>query len=174
MLSLKQLCLATVLLFSAAVTMVYASVSRISINADLYVRRLQDGVLVITHSFPWAANSLVVEMENSDLVKVTKDLLTWIALQYGNREISAINTGFHCDNLGGDGYWPQSLSGSTRCMIIGWNGVGNTSDANLDAWPESLRNLLRFDVDVVVPGHGERLDVGLFRHTMELLELHRK
>jgi len=81
-----------------------------SIGEDLCVRQVRDGIVVITHSFPWAANSLIVEMENSDLVMVdtpytpeaTRDLLEWVAARFGKRSITAINTGYHHDNLGGN------------------------------------------------------------------------
>ena len=63
---------------------------------------------MVTHSFPWPANSLVVEMANSDLVLVgtpytpaaMREVLTWMAEHFGKRKIVAINTGYHVDNLG--------------------------------------------------------------------------
>jgi glyoxylase-like metal-dependent hydrolase (beta-lactamase superfamily II) len=209
---------------------------------------------------------MIVEMKNSALVLVdtpytpeaTRDLLRWVETRLGEREVVAINTGFHHDNLGGNGYLIErgiSVYGSeltarlleergeemramtlrwlkepryqryreiheslpyvapthrfeldkglelefgdetvqvyypgpshspdnvvvyfpTRkilfggCMIIGWDAVGNTSDADLAAWPASVRNLSRFDYDVLVPGHGDRLDPGLLEHTINLL-----
>jgi glyoxylase-like metal-dependent hydrolase (beta-lactamase superfamily II) len=239
---------------------------RLDVNEDLYVRQIREGAFVVTHAFPWPANSLLVEMENSALVLVdtpytpqaTQDLLDWLEAQFGEREIVVINTGFHYDNLGGNGYlvqqgipvygadltarllqergeemramtlaWLQDpqqqryrqayeslqyvaptqqfeleeglelefgdealqihfpgpgqrpdnlvvyfparkiLFGG--CMIIGWDSVGNTADADLQAWPQSVRNLPRFDFDVLVPGHGDRLDPELIEHTLSLL-----
>ncbi len=66
-------------------------------------------------------------------------------------------------------YFPDRKLLFGTCMIIGWNDVGNTSDADLDTWPESVRDLDRFDFDVLVPGHGDRLDPGLLQHTIDLL-----
>lgn len=243
------------------------SYERFDINEDLYVRQVQEGAFVITHAFPWPGNSMIVEMANSHLVLVdtpytpeaTKDLLTWIKRKFGEREITAINTGFHYDNLGGNSclidqgipvygstltaklleehgqemrtmtlqwlkepkyqryykvhehlpyirpthqfeleeglelefgeqivqiyypgpshspdnvvvYFPDRKILFGTCMIIGWSGVGNTSDADLTAWPESVRNLYRFEIEVLVPGHGDRLDPGLLEHTINLLE----
>jgi len=242
------------------------SYERYDISEDLYVRRVAEGVFVITHSFPWAGNSMIVEMESSDLILVdtpytpeaTRDLLEWVETRLGERKVTAINTGFHYDNLGGNRYlveqgipvygseltarlleergegmramtldWLQApryqryreahqnlpyvapmhlfdlseglllefgdkvvqvyhpgpshspdnvvvyfpsreiLFGG--CMIIGMDRVGNTSDANLAAWPESVRDLSRFDFDILVPGHGDRLDPGLLEHTIDLL-----
>lgn len=242
------------------------SYERFYISEDLYVRKVQAGVFIITHSFPWPGNSMIVEMRSSDLVLVdtpytpeaTREVLEWIETQLGEREVTAINTGFHYDNLGGNSYlieqgipvygseltvklleergedvrtmtldWlrpPQyqryreaheALAYITpthlfeleeglqlkfgdetvqayypgpshspdnvviyfpsrkilfgTCMIIGGDQVGNTSDANLEAWPKSVRNLTRFDFDLLVPGHGDRLDPGLLEHTIDLL-----
>ncbi len=239
---------------------------RFDISEDLYVRKVQDGVFIITHSFPWPGNSMIVEMKSSDLVLVdtpytpeaTREVLEWVETQLGEREITAINTGFHYDNLGGNSYlieqgipvygseltvklleergeemramtldwlqFPQNqryykayealayiapthlfrieeglkleignemvqvyypgpshspdnvvvyfpgrkiLFGT--CMILGGDKVGNTTDADLDVWPESVRDLARFDFYMLVPGHGDRLDPGLLEHTIDLL-----
>jgi metallo-beta-lactamase class B len=79
---------------------------------DLTVRELEAGVYLITHAFPWPANSLLVEMADESLVLVdtpytaeaTAILFEWIDAQFGVRDIVAINTGFHVDNLGGNAY----------------------------------------------------------------------
>jgi glyoxylase-like metal-dependent hydrolase (beta-lactamase superfamily II) len=242
---------------------------RIDIAQDLYVREVTDRVVVVTHSFPWPANSLIARMESSDLVLVdtpytpeaTRELLEWIVTRFGEYPIIAINTGYHHDNLGGNGcliergipvygsdltarllrergesmrtmtlswlqapeheryreahavlpyvpptnlfdldegleldfgrervlvhhpgashspdnsvvYFPGLKLLFGGCMILGWDGVGNTSDADLEAWPKAIRNLRRFDLEIVVPGHGDRLDPGLLDHTIELLVRH--
>lgn len=54
-------------------------------------------------------------------------------------------------------------------MVLAGNKLGNTAEADLKQWPDSLCELARLPVDVVVPGHGERLDPGLIQHTLELL-----
>lgn len=239
---------------------------RFELDKDLSVKSVQPGVYIVTHSFPWPANAMLVEMDNSTLVLVdtpytpeaTKDLLDWAEIQFGGREIIAINTGFHYDNLGGNAYlleqgvpvygsdltvrlleergdemraltlsWLKSpqdqryyeahrdlpyaapdhlfaleeglrlefgaeslevyFPGPTHspdnvvvyfpdrkilfvgCMALGTDKVGNTSDAELAAWPESIRNLYQFDFEMVVPGHGDRLDSNLLEHTLDLL-----
>lgn len=81
-----------------------------SIGEDLYIERIAEGAYVVNHVFPWAANSMVVEMDNSDIILVdtpytpeaTRDLLNWVNTHYKNQKIIAINTGFHFDNLGGN------------------------------------------------------------------------
>ena len=51
-------------------------------------------------------------------------------------------------------------------------GLGNTSDADIAAWPNSLRNVLeKFqDCKIVVPGHGAYGDKSLIEHTIKLCE----
>jgi glyoxylase-like metal-dependent hydrolase (beta-lactamase superfamily II) len=65
------------------------------------------------HAFPWGANSLAIEMKNSDVVlldtpytyEATKELVEWIRGLTGEEtHFTAINTGFHFDNLGGNQY----------------------------------------------------------------------
>ena len=237
----------------------------IEIMPNLKARYIQEGVFVITHSFPWAANSLAVVMEDH-LVLVdtpwtpaaTQEMLTWLEAQVGPKEIVAINTHFHLDNLGGNQYlvkqgipvygsdltvellaergqatldqtmqwlqaeedprFAQALVGQELvaptevfdiddglslefgdqslevyfpgpahapdnlvvyfpdrkilfggCMIIGWDSIGNTTDADLAAWPGTVRELEQFQFDILVPGHGERLDPSLVKHTLAIL-----
>ncbi|MDY0019864.1 MAG: MBL fold metallo-hydrolase [Anaerolineae bacterium] len=66
-------------------------------------------------------------------------------------------------------YFPARKLLFGGCMILGGDEVGNTADADMEAWPESVRRLMDLDVDLVVPGHGDRLDPGLIAHTVELL-----
>ena len=83
-----------------------------SITFDLVEREIRPGFIVATHSFPWPHNSLVVEMDTSNLVLVdtpytpdaTQALVQWAYTRFGKRNFTAINTGFHYDNLGGNSY----------------------------------------------------------------------
>lgn len=242
------------------------SAERIEIGEDLQVRQIQKGIFVITHAFPWPANSLLVEMENGALVLVdtpytpeaTREMLTWIEAQFGQRDITAINTGFHYDNLGGNAamiekgipvygsdltpkllaergealramtlewlkapqdqhyyrahqaleyvaptrlfpleeglnldfgdetvqvyfpgvthtpdnvvvYFPTRKVLFGGCMIIGGDQIGNTADADMAAWPKSLRKLDQFDIQWLIPGHGNRVDPALLEHSIALL-----
>lgn len=239
---------------------------RWELDQDLHVRKIDEGVYVFIHAFPWPGNSMLVEMADGSLVLVdtpytpeaTAVLFDWVESNLGRREVVAINTGYHCDNLGGNAYLVETgipVYGSDRtvelleergettralilswlkapedqryykahenlplvapthrfdleqglvlklgdetvevffpgpthapdnvvvyfpsrrllfggCMIIGWDSVGNTADADLQAWPGSLARLDRFEYDVLVPGHGERFDPALLQHTLELL-----
>jgi glyoxylase-like metal-dependent hydrolase (beta-lactamase superfamily II) len=238
----------------------------VEITPDLKARHIQEGVFVITHSFPWDANSLAVVMGDHLMLvdtpwtpQATEAMLTWLEAQVGSKEVVAINTHFHLDNLGGNQFlvgrdipvygsdltvellaergrasldqtvqWLQA-EGDPRfaqtlaslelipprevfdiheglqlefgdqslevyypgpahspdnlvvyfpehkilfggCMIIGWDQIGNTADADLAAWPASVRQLKQFDFDVLIPGHGARLDPGLLTHTLALLK----
>jgi metallo-beta-lactamase class B len=83
---------------------------RIELSKDLHVRLVRKDVVVVTHEFPWPANSLIAEMANSDLVYVgtpytpaaMREVLKWMDARWGTRKIVAINTGYHVDNLGGN------------------------------------------------------------------------
>ena len=239
---------------------------RIDLAPDLTIKEIGNGAFVVTHSFPWPANSLLVEMANADLVIVgstytpgaMSSLLDWADARFGRRRITAINTGYHADNLGGNAalvkrgvpvygsketagllqrqgertrkivldligdkassvyqaharlilipptrmfalaeglhlrfgheevvvFWPGPSQAPDKvavyfperrllfggCMILGGDGLGNVTDADMNNWPEAVRNLARFPADVVVPGHGERLDPELVQHTVDLLQ----
>jgi metallo-beta-lactamase class B len=76
----------------------------------LTIEELNPDLFVVTHAYPWPANSLVAIMENGEIVLVdvpytpdaTDILLNWIDKKYGKRTITAINTHFHVDRLGGN------------------------------------------------------------------------
>jgi len=239
---------------------------RIAIAPDLFARQIRDDVIVFTHEFPWAANSMLVVITDDAMVLVdtpytpeaTGTLVAWAREHFGQRDLVAINTGFHVDNLGGnaalieqgipvygsdatvdllaergektratllgwlrgpanrrfyeahaaipyvppdhvfsledglelafDGatvavyfpgashtrdnvvvYFPAQRVLFGGCMILAGDSAGNTADADMDAWPDSVRRLKQFECDVLVPGHGDRYDPGLLDHTLALL-----
>ena len=55
------------------------------------------------------------------------------------------------------------------CLVKAGDAIGNTADADLPRWASSVRGLASYDVDWIVPGHGERLDRGLIAHTIEVV-----
>jgi metallo-beta-lactamase class B len=87
-----------------------AEFPRIELGEGLSARQIRSGVFVVTHAFPWPANSLVVEMKNSDIVlagtpytpEAEETVLKWIRSRFGERNITAVNPGYHVDNLGGN------------------------------------------------------------------------
>lgn len=238
----------------------------LEIAPELSVRRIHEDALVITHAFPWPANSLLVETAEGTLVLVdtpytpeaTQQLLDWIAEFFGEREIVAINTGYHVDNLGGNqalidagitvhgsaftaklldewgensrewmlellkepemaayrsaheeiayvaptdtffvdkglvltfgdetvqvfypgpSHSPDNVAVFFQkqkilfggCTVLSGESVGNGADADFSTWPDAIARLKQFDSRIVVPGHGDRLDVGLLEHTLVVL-----
>jgi len=238
---------------------------RIDLADDLYLRQIGDGAYVITYTFPWSANSLLVEMADGTLVlagmpctpEATRLVLDWAKSQFGSYKMIAIDTGYHSDNMGGNQalleagipvygsdltaqliqergeemrqsmlqtigdpqsaayqaeqameylppdhlfsitegltlsfggekvqviypgpsqapdkvavYFPDRKLLFGSCMIVGMDRLGNIADADLQNWPAAVRQFESIAVDVVVPGHGDRLDPGLIQHTLDLL-----
>jgi len=91
---------------------VAANEKKIVLSDNLSLTEIEKDAFVVTHSFPWASNSLLVRASKSDCVLVntmcdnngTKLLLDWIKSNFGDVNLVAINTGFHVDNLGGNEY----------------------------------------------------------------------
>jgi hypothetical protein len=239
----------------------------LDLSPDLHIRQIDQGAYVITHDFPWPANSLLMEMANGELVWVgstytpqaANQVLAWVKYTFGDRQLVAINTGYHVDNLGGnaalmaqdipvygsdmtvklleergeatrqlmldmmknsanesvikthreipylpptrsfpiqDGlelqfgdekievfypgpsqapdkvvvYFPQQKILFGGCMILSADQVGNTADADISLWIEAVKTLDRFPAEIVIPGHGDRIDKDLIPHTIEVLE----
>jgi metallo-beta-lactamase class B len=59
------------------------------------------------------------------------------------------------------------------CIVKDLNseGLGSTTDANIEQWPISLDKVLEkySDVEVVIPGHGKWGSIELIEHTLQLL-----
>jgi metallo-beta-lactamase class B len=245
---------------------VSAQVSRrIDLASDLYLRQIGEGVYVVTYTFPWSANALMVQMDDGTLVfagmpwspQATQQLVDWAQKQFGRSKMVAIDTGYHIDNMGGNQaflearipvygsdltakliqeeakqsrqtilstigdqksgayktalnmtfpppdhtfpikaglvltfgdesvqvifpgpsqapdkvavYFPTRRLLFGSCMVIGMDQLGNTADADMNRWPEAIKQLERFPSDVIVPGHGDRLGADLLQHTLELI-----
>jgi metallo-beta-lactamase class B len=56
------------------------------------------------------------------------------------------------------------------CMLLAGERVGNTSDADLAAWPQSVAKLRRFDARWMIPGHGQTFTPDLLEHTLDVLK----
>ena len=89
------------------------SQDRFQISSDLYYSRVRDSVYIITHHFPkFGSNSLFVLLPGGQGVLIdtphettgTRSLLKWIRSSFGDLQLTAINTGWHQDNLGGNEY----------------------------------------------------------------------
>lgn len=90
------------------------SQNEVALNPELKISKLSDEVWVVTHSFPWESNSLIVKASDKELVLIdtpytdgaTEQMLEFIDKEIKPKNITAVLTGFHIDNLGG-----------TRCLI---------------------------------------------------------
>jgi metallo-beta-lactamase class B len=91
---------------------ILASGSEIQLSEDLVITEAENGVYVVTHSFPWAGNSLIVFLSGNDVIfadtpynnEATRKVTDWIKNENNEAQIIEINTGFHNDNLGGNEY----------------------------------------------------------------------
>ncbi|MGD0590761.1 MAG: MBL fold metallo-hydrolase [Bacteroidota bacterium] len=80
------------------------------ISEDLFYTKIQDSVYVFTHYFPWGSNGMFILLPDTQGLLIntpcertgTDSLLNWIEKSFGHLKITAIVTGFHQDNLGGD------------------------------------------------------------------------
>ncbi len=87
-----------------------ANEKRNTLSENLSVTEIEKDVFIVTHSIPWASNSLLIRASNSDCILVNtlcdnqgaKMLVDWIKNNFGEVNLVAINTGFHVDNLGGN------------------------------------------------------------------------
>jgi len=91
---------------------ILVSANQIQLSEDLRITEIEKGVYVVTHSFPWQGNSLVVFLSDNDVIFVdtpynneaTRKVVEWIKSENEKANITEINTGFHNDNLGGNEY----------------------------------------------------------------------
>lgn len=83
----------------------------IKLSAELIITEIETDVFLVTHSFPWPGNSLIVKTGDRDILWIdtpyTPDaaeiVLSWIKKTFGSdASVTEINTGFHIDNLGGN------------------------------------------------------------------------
>jgi metallo-beta-lactamase class B len=113
--NLKFLALLMIGLLSACSTKTPGPVSpkpsqQIELADGLMLSQIGHGVYVVTHSYPWPANSLIVQMSNGDWVMAgtpytpdaTRQVLAWVEENFGKSKFTAIDTGYHIDNLGGN------------------------------------------------------------------------
>ncbi len=54
-------------------------------------------------------------------------------------------------------------------FVVQHRSVLDGRDAGLEHWLKAIRKFQQYEVEIVVPGHGERIDPGLLEHTLELL-----
>jgi len=84
----------------------------ILLSEDLQIVVLDEGLYQVIHSFPWGANSLLVRVSDDTMVWVdtpyedeaTERVVEWIRQTFGEVDLVEINTGYHWDNSGGNGF----------------------------------------------------------------------
>ena len=100
------------ILFACSCGSMNNSLKKESLSDELSIVELDSGVYQVIHSFPWPGNSLIVKLGQSDFVwidtpytpEATSAVLEWLYKKHDKSiKITEINTGFHIDNLGGNG-----------------------------------------------------------------------
>lgn len=82
------------------------------LSEEVEVQPIESGVFVVVHRFGGACNSLIVRCAPRDFVWVdtpctdgaTRQVHEWLKRTFTDPNLIEINTGFHNDNLGGNGY----------------------------------------------------------------------
>lgn len=100
-----------VLIVTFLISCVCLAQKEVILSQELKINRLTDEVWVVTHSFPWESNSLIVKASDNELVLIdtpytdeaTEQVLQFINKEIKPKNITAVLTGFHIDNLGGTG-----------------------------------------------------------------------
>lgn len=83
---------------------------RVKLDSTLFISKLSDTIYIATHYFPWESNSMIIKASEKEVILIdtpyeneaTKKMLEWIYKELKPQKITAINTGFHIDNLGGN------------------------------------------------------------------------
>lgn len=108
------------------------------INNELTVKEIEPGFYLAIHNFLGPANSLIIKYKNGQLLLIdtpftddaTKELVDWVLKDdTSNVKITAVNTHFHMDNLGGNGYLYKKnavIYGSDLTVsLLNERGLGN-------------------------------------------------
>ncbi|HEX2865596.1 MAG TPA: subclass B1 metallo-beta-lactamase [Ignavibacteriales bacterium] len=82
-------------------------------DSEMVIKEIDTETFLVIHSFPWPANSLVLKFEKNNFLLIdtpytdeaTERLVEFLKKNTGGKiKITAVNTHFHVDNLGGNGY----------------------------------------------------------------------
>ncbi|MBN1424199.1 MBL fold metallo-hydrolase, partial [Candidatus Fermentibacteria bacterium] len=66
-------------------------------------------------------------------------------------------------------YLPSQRTLFGGCMLLSGDRIGNTTDADVPAWPAAVERLRGLPADFVIPGHGDLFTPGLLDHTVHVL-----
>lgn len=105
---------------------------------ELIIKEIDESTFLAVHSFPWPANSLVIKFDNGELLfidtpytdEATEKLVKFFQGKENKKvHVTAINTHFHVDNLGGNGYLKKikaDIYGSDlTAKLLKERGLGN-------------------------------------------------
>lgn len=152
-----------------------AEIQVITLSRDLMIKQLSPDTYLVTHSCPWPANSLVVRVSPQDIIIVDTPytneaialVVKWIRQCFGNVNITAIITGFHIDNCGGNAYLlkqeiPVYGSGLTAELIKARAEISRKQTLNLLKIPQQQRfyDVIK-TVEFHTPDHIFQIDTGL-------------
>lgn len=92
-----------------------------------------------------------------------------LVLTFGGQEVRVLFPGpaHSIDNV--VVFFPSERLLFAGCLAIEGPGLGNLSDADLEAWPSAISELRGLGAVSVVPGHGMAAGPELLSHTLEVL-----
>ncbi len=116
----------------------------IVLNDEVQLQPIEAGVWMVVHRFAGGNNSLLVRCDERRFVWVdtpctdeaTQPVHEWLVRTFADPNVVQINTGFHNDNLGGNGYL---LSRGVPCY-----GSDLTPRLSAECWAETVRKVLPY------------------------------
>ncbi len=116
----------------------------IAIAPGLNVQTIERGVYLVVHRFPGACNSLLVQCDTDTFVwadtpltnRATEQVHQWLKKRHNDPNVIQINTGFHNDNLAGNGYL---IAQGIPCY-----GADLTPKLIKECWPRTVAMVLPY------------------------------
>jgi metallo-beta-lactamase class B len=116
----------------------------IVLDAELQIEPIESGVWLVVHRFPGACNSLLVQCGPKQFVwadtpctnEATQQVHEWLKRTFDDPNLIQINTGFHNDNLAGNGYL---LAQGVSCY-----GSDLTPKLIADCWAATVQKVLPY------------------------------
>ena len=123
----------------------------------------------------YASNQTIKQLKNKGKkhIEILKGFDNTLTLELGNEKVYALyfGEGHTTDNV--VGYFPGDKAVFGGCLIKeAGASKGNLEDANLAAWPATVRKVKQAypDVQIIIPGHGKSGGTELFDYTIKLFE----
>jgi glyoxylase-like metal-dependent hydrolase (beta-lactamase superfamily II) len=121
-----------------------AAAQPIILDAELEIHPVESGVWQVVHRFPGECNSLLVQCDPNHFAWVdtpctneaTQQVYEWLQRTFPDPNLIQINTGFHHDNLAGNGYL---LAQGVPCY-----GSDLTPKLIGECWAETVRKVLPY------------------------------